>query len=40
MKILIIGNGTQGKKRILNLNKNIRFDVYDPHTQSDYKNSI
>lgn len=37
MKILIIGNGTQGKKRILNLNKNIRFDVYDPYTQSDFK---
>lgn len=36
MKILIIGNGTQGKKRISNLNKNIKYKIYDPYHKSDY----
>ena len=37
MKILIIGNGIQGKKRILNLNKKIKYKVFDPYLKSDYQ---
>ena len=37
MKILVIGNGTQGKKRLLNLNKSIKYKTYDRYYKSDYK---